>query len=1031
MKIAILLMLTIISINARGLKNKIKRHQIYGESNYDIICIQETHWDERCMKEVEDEWRGDVYANNGEGNARGVAILTKKGVIGNVRRCEDEGEGRVIGIKFEYMNEEMKLVNVYVPNEEKERKVMFERMGMMCDDNCMIVGDFNVWCGKLDVSANMHFKNDTTREALEKVKSMKGMNDVWRDRNPEGREYSRIQMVKGEIKQSRIDLLLSTKSIADRIKGIEYKTTTFSDHKMLKFTIGGETKRRGGGVWCMNGQLLKNEKYKKEVKEYIRWEMSDSMYEEDTGRWWERLKEGIRNMSKKHSRSRGKKERERENNLKEEVEREEKKAGEGGNYDIEGYIRRKDELKEIEQRKCKGAIIRSRAKYAIEGEKCTRYFLGLEKARQEKNYFEQVEGKRGEKITDFVGIVERIEEFYRQLYRKEEVDDESSREVINKIEAKLSDEDREMCEGEISKGEIEIAINGLGRNKSPGIDGIIGEFYIEFRVELAPVLEKLFRDIEGKGGMPHSMTTGLVSIIYKKGNRDKLENYRPLTVLNGDYKILAKVLANRMKEVIGTVVGRTQTYSIPGRDIADTISSIRDTITYMRENSEGIVVSLDLNKAFDRVDHGYLYKVLEKVGFGDRMIGWVGRLYEGAASRIKVNGTITNEIRLERSVRQGCPLSALLYALSAEPLAALIMQNKKIRGIGLPGGQESTLYQYADDTTVTVRDRESVEEVLQSVEQYGRASGARVNREKSEIMHFGERGEGTGETGLRENKDYFKVLGVNLGIKGKEGRDRQYEGIVNSIRKTLGFWKKRRLKLKGKVIVVNSLIMSRLVYVMNVMDVPEKVMKEVEGMVNNFLWEGKGVRIAREVLENEYEDGGLKLVNLEVKKKALRIKMMVKYLKDNRDQVWKVFLSDAINKCGGCGESGVYMVLKKGMMDGATEIYKEMLGAWGEFVRGVKYECKNVRQVWEQPVFLNPKILAEGETIFNRVIWRAGIRKVRDMVYEYIPGFMGAQVIVDEVRGNGDEIWLGTAKGVIEKVKKAMPKEWMGMIERE
>ena len=642
-----------------------------------------------------------------------------------------------------------------------------------------------------------------------------------------------------------------------------------------------------------------------------------------------------------------------------------------------------------------------------------------------------MEGKRGEKITDFVGIVERVKDFYRELYKKEEVDAESSRQVLNKLEAKLSDEDREGCEGEISKGEIEKAINGLGRNKSPGIDGIIGEFYIEFKEELAPVLEKLFRDIEEKGEMLHSITTGLVSIIYKKGSRDKLENYRPLTVLNGDYKVLAKVLANRIKEVIGTVVGSTQAYSIPGRDIADTISSIRDTITYMKENGGGVVVSLDLNKAFDRVDHGYLYKVLEKVGFGGRLIGWVRRMYEGAASRIKVNGIVTGEFTLERSVRQGCPLSALLYSLSAEPLAALILQNEGIRGIELLGGQVSTLYQYADDTTVTVRDEESVVEVLQSVELYGRASGAKVNIEKSEIMYFGERREGMGETGLKENKDYFKVLGVNLGIKGKEGRDRQYEGIVNSIRKTLGFWKRRRLKLKGKVIVVNMLIMSKLIYVMNVMDVPVKVMKEVEGMISNFLWEGKGVRIAREVLENEYEDGGLKLVNLERKKKALRVKMMVRYLKDNRDHVWKIFLEEAINKCGGCGESGVYMELKKGMLNGVNEYHKEMLGAWGEFVRSVKYECKSTRQVWEQPVFLNPKIMAEGETIYNRVIWRAGIRKVKDLVYEYIPGFMGAQVIVDEVRGNGDEIWLGTAKGVIEKIKKAMPKEWMGMIERE
>lgn len=653
------------------------------------------------------------------------------------------------------------------------------------------------------------------------------------------------------------------------------------------------------------------------------------------------------------------------------------------------------------------------------------FFLGLEKTKQKRNYLEQVEGKDGEKITDLVGIAERVEDFYKELFRKEEVDEESMGQVLDRVKARLSDDDRDMCEREIGTGEIEAAISGLGRNKSPGIDGLIGEFYIEFREDLVPVLDRLFRWIEEKGEMPVSMSTGLVCIIHKKGNRDRLENYRPLSMLNGDYKILARVLANRIKRVIGRVVGSTQAYSIPGRDIADTISSIRDTIDYMKGDIGGIVMSLDLNKAFDRVDHIYLYRVLEKVGFGHRLVGWIRRMYDRAVSCVKINGIVTDTFRLERSVRQGCPLSALLYSLSAEPLAALLKHNDRIRGIELPGGHVSLLYQYADDTTVTVRDRESVDEVLGSVGLYGRASGAKVNIEKSEIMYVGVGRVGRMELGLKEKKGYFRVLGVNLGIEDREGRDMQYEGIVNSVRKTLGFWKLRGLTLRGKVVVVNALIMSKLVYVMNVLDVPERVLKEVERMVSEFLWDGKGVRIAREVMENEHEDGGLKLINLDKKKKALRVKMMVRYLKNKKDHAWKVFLGEAINKCGGCGESGVYMELKKGMLSGVSEFYKEVLGAWGEFVKCVQYECKNVKQVWEQPVFLNPKITFGGETIYNRVIWRAGIRKVRDLVYEYVPGFMRAQVVVDEVRERGDEMWLGTAEGVMEKIKEGMPREWV------
>ena len=102
------------------------------------------------------------------------------------------------------------------------------------------------------------------------------------------------------------------------------------------------------------------------------------------------------------------------------------------------------------------------------------------------------------------------------------------------------------------------------------------------------------------------------------------------------------------------------------------------------------------------------------------------------------------------------------------------MQNDKIRGIELPEGQVILLYQYADDTTVTVRDRESVVEVLSSVELYGRASGAKINIEKSEIMYVGVERAGRREIGLKEKKDYFRMLGVNLGIEDREGRDEWY-----------------------------------------------------------------------------------------------------------------------------------------------------------------------------------------------------------------------------------------------------------------
>lgn len=125
----------------------------------------------------------------------------------------------------------------------------------------------------------------------------------------------------------------------------------------------------------------------------------------------------------------------------------------------------------------------------------------------------------------------------------------------------------------------------------------------------------------------------------------------------------------------------------------------------MQNDGEGgIVLNVDLNKAFDRVEHDFLFKTLEKYGFSYRFIDWVNLLYSKAKSCVKVNGVLTDLFTLERSVRQGCPLSALLYSISVEPLATLVKTDNQIKSIKFPNGKISLIHQYTDDTTFTVRD---------------------------------------------------------------------------------------------------------------------------------------------------------------------------------------------------------------------------------------------------------------------------------------------------------------------------------------
>lgn len=221
-----------------------------------------------------------------------------------------------------------------------------------------------------------------------------------------------------------------------------------------------------------------------------------------------------------------------------------------------------------------------------------------------------------------------------------------------------------------------------------------------------------------------------MKIKYKKrGDKAVLNNFRPITMLNSDFKILAKILANRLKDILPKLIETNQAYAVKGRDITDTINNVRDMISYTEaEKKSGYVISLDLEKAFDRVEHEFLFDILKKIGFGENFIKWIKVLYKGAMSKIKCNGFLTNAFKITRSIRQGCPLSPQLYSLVAEPLGIAIQRNIDIKGIKIGGNIEAQkIFQYADDTTLIVNDVDSISKAIETVQTYCKGSGAKVN----------------------------------------------------------------------------------------------------------------------------------------------------------------------------------------------------------------------------------------------------------------------------------------------------------------
>ena len=166
--------------------------------------------------------------------------------------------------------------------------------------------------------------------------------------------------------------------------------------------------------------------------------------------------------------------------------------------------------------------------------------------------------------------------------------------------------------------------------------------------------------------------------------------------------------------------------------------SIRDVIDYIDlKKEDGFVIKIDQEKAFDRVSHSFIIKVLNKFNFGNKFISWIKILYNDIKSSVKINGHLTPYFPITRGVRQGCPISMMLYVIVAEPLNNLIKNQQNIKGIRINSDINSLLFQHADDTTITVQDAQSVEAVFNTVNKYCLATGAKVNIEKFEVLCLG------------------------------------------------------------------------------------------------------------------------------------------------------------------------------------------------------------------------------------------------------------------------------------------------------
>ena len=364
--------------------------------------------------------------------------------------------------------------------------------------------------------------------------------------------------------------------------------------------------------------------------------------------------------------------------------------------------------------------------------------------------------------------------------------------------------------------------------------------------------------------LPISMRSAIIALLFKKGDVKFLKNYRPISLSNSDYKILAFVLAERLQKVISSIVSEDQTAYIRQRFIGTSARTIIDVMEYCSKfNEEGILLCLDFEKAFDSLEWSFLFKVLETLNFGDYFISWIKILYTEPLMMFKNNGWISSMISPTRGIRQGCPISALLFILVVEVMAVKIRSSDSIRGVSLNNiGKSIKLKQYADDATLILKDMTSIDYAIRCISEFGELSGLRLNIQKTEGILLGSlKNSKKSVSGISFTNKAVRCLGVYIGHDYNECYLKNWTDKLDFFEQTLERWKKRQLTLFGRILILKTLGLSKFVYLFNILTVPNEIIIKITSLMFKFLWDGKD-KVRRNVVIAPEQDGGLNMVNL-------------------------------------------------------------------------------------------------------------------------------------------------------------------------
>lgn len=841
----------IISWNIRGTKGiqklRILKKRIK-EDQPALLMLQETKSEGNFLQErLSKIWyRCKTVTTDVRGAAGGLAISWNPD---KVSLSNFLATSYSISASFHHIDSGVKgvLTNVYGPSHPREKNYFLDSLeflaGWVAQRHWVLGGDFNLITNLQEKKGGTR-KLDPTAERFSQLIHQLKLVDT---RTANGMFTWNNKRIGEHVVASRLDRFLLSESIVTT--GGEHHAliipTVGSDHWAISLTwigLGYLTRKPFRFEHCW----FEHPKFKEKVKTW--WTDSATQGGQCMYRFQQRLKSlkgKIRIWNKEEFRNIFEDKKMIENQLR---TLQEEVISHGYSGDL--LEREKDLTSQLHQREKQEEIFwrqKSRTKWLKEGDRNTKFFHRSTIQRRSFNKISTLKKPDGESTTFRAEMESLLVDYFSDILAELGLDrDPAISEITAFIPRLITAAQNDLLSRPVSMEELSEGLNSMASDTAPGPDGFTINFFKQFWDMLKEDVLQIVESSRIQGSMLQAFNATFLTLIPKEEGADSPSLFRPISLCNVIYKLSSKVVANLLKPLLPTLISPEQSGFVEGRQILDGILLANEVAHSLKSTRKmGMMLKVDMAKAFDKLNWRYIKAILEAFGFSPDWINWCMGLITSSFFAILINGTPSKCFTPTRGIRQGDPLSPFIFILAAEGLGRLMKGRilaGRLRGLHLHEGSEVQSHQqFVDDTLLmthsAVQEARELKAILQT---FATASGMEVNPRKSRIYFF--------NTPPITQRNIVRILGFQSGtlptrylgapLSEKIIRQASWQDLLDKIKSRLNDWTFRSLNFPSRLTLVKSILQAMPVYLFSVLAAPKSVIKQIKTIQRTFLWGG-------------------------------------------------------------------------------------------------------------------------------------------------------------------------------------------------